>query len=447
MTDDVSWPFIATMLVVFGLGYEVVVRRQVWSIPAAAVIALVAFWYVANILQEGTASLTATFGVERFNWALAQIVVFTLAFWVFAQVVCPLFLHTPRPRYDRDRPLGDQEEVLVRALAFAWLALTIVGLWRVDGDVIAVFLPFLSEEPKSMFGRGAVGSGLDFLVASGEYSHLAVGGLLGSAAVLAARPSPRRWAAVLFFATLLPYLFQHARHRPLAVLMPGLLALFLVKNYSSAVRVATAGAAAVLILGWFSFMTEARSGRRAWDDVPGLSAEPGRDRQDSRVVGLDMFDELCHVGTLKDSGRYDPGFCGEYLEQFIAFVPRTFWPGKPLISFDYTIARGFSDPSQPHLVSMSICLGLIGQGVANCGGYLGPLVAAFLASLWAGVLARMWAQRGRPARLGLYLVGIAVTVNMGRGISLLALFPFVFAYLGVRAYEYLKPPAARRAAA
>lgn len=426
---------VVTGLLVVGMGLELALSRTPWAIPGMFIYGIVLLWYFGNVVQSGLDELVQSFGSDRVDWAFVQIAVFALVFRVCLPIVVPHFWPRQRqPPYDPYRPIELHEQNLVAMLVALLAVLTAVGLWRVDGDFFSVIFPPLSDQPKSMFGRSAVGSGFDFLVSLGEYTHLAVGGLLGAVAVLASRRGTRRLAWALFAFCLMPYLFQHARHRTLAILAPGLLGFMFLKPISFAARASISGAAVASIAFWFVFMTDARSGQKRWDEAF-VFEDDSDERKGTLFVGLEMFDELCHVGRLKDNGRYDPGFCGEYFQELVAFVPRSVWPDKPKIGYDYAFARGFEDRNNPGSVHAILARGLIGQGVANCGDYLGPAVAALLTSLWCGVLTRMWAQRGRPTRLGLFLLGLAVTINLGRGLSFLALFPFVFAYAGARAYE------------
>jgi hypothetical protein len=84
-------------------------------------------------------------------------------------------------------------------------------------------------------------------------------------------------------------------------------------------------------------------------------------------------------------------------------------------------------------VAASIASGMIGQGILNFGVFLGPMAAAFLMSLWVAVLARQDLLGQDPARMLLYAVGMILTFNMGRDITLLVLYPFVFGWLGLHA--------------
>ena len=432
--------------VVVVLGCQAGLSRKPWGLPAAAIYVVLAFWYFGNVFQSGFARLSIQFGEDRLNWAFLQILLFAVTFRIFVPLIYRLL--APRgvvARYDPDRPLGPHEARLLGSLSIVWAALTLLALWRLGGDIPSLLLPPLSQDPQYMWSRSAVGSGLEFLTSVAEYSHLAVGGLLGAVAVLAARPRTRRISLALFAATLSPYLFQHARHRALVVIAPGLIALAVVKNWSIRLRLCVCLSLAVTVSSWFVFMTDARTGKRAWGDFNSESSVgENREPAGKTIVGLEMFDELCYIGELRDAGRYNPGFCGEYFQELVAFIPRTLWPGKPLIGVDYAIARGFYDPRQANLVSVIIARGLVGQGVANCGNHLGPVVSAMLTAIWAGILGRLWAQRGDPARLGLCMIGLALTINMGRGISFLAIFPLVFSYIGVKCNETWSGRAAAR---
>ncbi len=73
---------------------------------------------------------------------------------------------------------------------------------------------------------------------------------------------------------------------------------------------------------------------------------------------------------------------------------------------------------------------MIGQGVNNFGRLFGPLAAALLMAGWVGLLARQdLLSRGEPARLLLYGLGLVLTFNLGRDVTLLVLYPFLFGSL------------------
>jgi len=51
-----------------------------------------------------------------------------------------------------------------------------------------------------------------------------------------------------------------------------------------------------------------------------------------------------------------------------------------------------------------------------------------LMALWTSLLLRWWEQRQSLLRFMLFMLGIGLTFNLGRDITLLVLWPVVFAY-------------------
>ncbi len=155
--------------------------------------------------------------------------------------------------------------------------------------------------------------------------------------------------------------------------------------------------------------------------------------------GLDMLKELCYINEFIASGRYSPNWGGRYFAELVNFVPRAIWAGKPPIGIDYAIARGYGGSQAAHGVFATISTGLIGQGVVNFGRVLGIAAVSLLLAVWIGVLSRLWLQRSSPFRLLLFLIGLGITFNCGRDITLLVLFPFVFGYVFLLWWERYYP--------
>jgi hypothetical protein len=160
--------------------------------------------------------------------------------------------------------------------------------------------------------------------------------------------------------------------------------------------------------------------------------------EDVRTVGLNMIGELCFVNAYLDSGETTPAYGARYLNEVLNFIPRAIWPSKPLLGIDYAKWRGFEilDSEEGELgVNTTISSGMIGGGVLNFGQILGPVAAGILMALWAGLLIRWWEQRKSLLRLALFMLGAGLTFNLGRDITLLVLWPVVFAYFFVRLAE------------
>jgi hypothetical protein len=83
------------------------------------------------------------------------------------------------------------------------------------------------------------------------------------------------------------------------------------------------------------------------------------------------------------------------------------------------------------MVDTTISTGFIGQGVVNFGRFLGPMAAALLMSIWVAALARLELNIRALGRLPLYSLGLILTFNLGRDITLITLYPFVFGALAV----------------
>jgi len=111
-------------------------------------------------------------------------------------------------------------------------------------------------------------------------------------------------------------------------------------------------------------------------------------------------------------------------------IPRVLWPNKPEIGLDYARARGMDWTQADGAgggVAATISTGMIGQGLANFGPIFGPPAAALLMALWVTLLTRQdLLSRSQPNRLLLYALGCVLTVNLGRDITLLVLYPFFF---------------------
>ncbi len=147
-----------------------------------------------------------------------------------------------------------------------------------------------------------------------------------------------------------------------------------------------------------------------------------------------MASELTYCIEFLRTGVIHQQWGANFFAEIANIVPRFIWPDKPLIGIDYTVARGFGGGDADIGVIATISTGVIGQGVLDFGPYAGPVFMAAIMALWSGFLARLWAQ-GTVARSCLFLVGIGLTFNLGRNVTLLVLWPMVFAYLLVLAIE------------
>ena len=164
--------------------------------------------------------------------------------------------------------------------------------------------------------------------------------------------------------------------------------------------------------------------------------------------GLNMIQELCFENIAMRVDAIQPDWGMRYFAELTNVVPRPLWPGKPHLGIDYSIWRGFADTSGESDIGVvaTVSTGFIGGGIMNFGPLFGPLAPAGIMSLWCGLLARWWSQRGSLLRACLFLAGLGITFNLGRDLTLLVAWPVVFGYLLTRLMEKLagKLPARTR---
>jgi hypothetical protein len=226
-----------------------------------------------------------------------------------------------------------------------------------------------------------------------------------------------------------------ARNLFLAVVLPSVFSYALTSKHKWWVKIIVLGAVFIAINYVLSLVIAYRNiGFASLLDSTSQSTAP---ISEQKHLGLNMLEELSFINSFYQQGTLHINYGSDYLAQFLNFVPRAIWSGKPLVGIDYAIARGFADSTRDIGVFATISTGLIGQGLINFGPYIGPLAPAFLMALWAAFLARLWSQRQSPLRLCLFLAALGITLNLGREITLLVLWPIVFGYALVRFLENL----------
>lgn len=325
-------------------------------------------------------------------------------------------------------------EQILMAAGTIWLLLFAIGIARMGGDVIGAVFPIDSRAGVTMWGRGAVeSSATGFLIASAGYVFNAVAAFLGVLIFFQRSPFWRVLAGAMFAITL-PYFFlEGARSHFLAVLLPFILTYLFYGRHPLVVRFAILAVAFVCLDQGFRFVTAFRA--TGFRELLAAKNPYELVDEDLRQSGLNMIQELCFVNAYMDSGDFSPAYGARYLNELLNFVPRAIWPSKPLIGIDYAKWRGFETAEGDLGVSTTISTGMIGGGVLNFGKVFGPVAAGILMALWTGLLIRWWEQRKSLLRLVLFMVGAGLTFNLGRDITLLVLWPVIFAYCFARLTE------------
>jgi oligosaccharide repeat unit polymerase len=322
------------------------------------------------------------------------------------------------------------EQILI-AVGTLWLLLFVLGIYRMGGDVIGAVFPVDSRSGMTMFLVG--GSASDFLINAASYLFSAVTAFLGML-VFFQRTTFWRILAGAMFAMTLPYYFlSGTRSGFVAVTLPCIITYLFYGRHLLILKLAILAVAFFCLKEGFKFVQVFRiSGFR---EVLAVKNPYELMDEDVQTVGLNMIGELCFVNAYLDSGETSPAYGGRYLNELLNFIPRTIWPSKPLLGIDYAIWRGFESDTNDLGVNTTVATGMIGGGVLNFGKILGPVAAGILMAVWSSLLIRWWEQRKSLLRLALFMLGIGLTFNLGRDITLLVLWPVVFAYFFVRLVE------------
>ena len=363
-----------------------------------------------------------------------QVVLFLIGFRVFTPVAIRWILRRRSSGIFDTRLTPEQ---ILTAAAALWLVLFIIGIARMGGDVMGAVFPLDGRAGPTMWARGATESSASgFLIAVAGYVFNAVTAFLG-ALIFFQRNIARRLLAGAMFAITLPYFFfAGARSHFLAAVLPFILAYLFYGRHLLILKLAILAVAFFCLNEGFKFVTVYRL--HGFREVLASGNPYDLMDEDMRTTGLNMIQELCFVNTYLDSGAGSPAYGTRYLNELLNFIPRSIWPSKPLLGIDYAKWRGFEteDSEDGELgVNTTVASGMIGGGVLNFGQIFGPFAAGILMALWVGLLVRWWEQRKSLLRLALFMLGAGLTFNLGRDISMLVLWPVIFAYFFVRLTE------------
>jgi hypothetical protein len=407
------------------------------GIPAGMVLATVSVWYVGDVLYNEMDVYLETIGRASLESAWWQVLWFVLAFWMLVGPVHKLvngrlanqrshviaYLETDRlQRADVQRRI----DLMAKALVAVWLVLMVIALVRVKGNAIGLFAPYL-EQKADPWSRAQIGGGFSSLISLASYLQIFLTAAFGVVAAMALNPQTRNTALLICMLALPYYIFDRTRNTMLATLVPGMLAwVFFRLRGGLPVKLIALGACFLVVNFWFTFVMA----NRGTDSISGAFARGGdkAKQKEARHEGLNMFEELSWIDHFMVTGAYLPNHGQRYFAELVNPVPRALWKKKPTIGLDYAVARGQGVMDSSGATTATISTGMIGQGVVNFGRVGGPLAAALLMSLWVATLARQDLLGKDSIRLILYGTGLVLTFNMGRDITLLVIYPFLFGW-------------------
>jgi len=326
-----------------------------------------------------------------------------------------------------------------------WLLLLAFGVYRLHGDVVGALFPLDGRAGVSMWSRGRVsgGSSFGFAVSTASYLYALLCAIFLMLFTFL-KTFRARCLILVVISLSLPYFFlMGSRNQVVAVLMPGIFSYLLFSRHNRIVKATILCALFIVIDLTFRIVIGYRN--IGFTEVLTSGTAGILSAYNYQHKGLNMASELMFMNQLYDMGVLNLSYGQRYFNELVNFIPRAIWPNKPEIGLDYAILRGYGIAKGTQGSSATISTGAIGQGFVNFGPMFGPIAAAFLMAIWSGILARFWSQRSSLLRFLLFLLGLGLSFNLGRDITLLVLWPMVFAYILVRYIEWRRSKLARRA--
>ena len=408
-------------------------RNKPWIIPSLIIYATVAIWYLIEAVY--TPEYFTNFSNEVQENAYLQIICFLAAFRLLVPQITYKLIHLneSKPKLSI-KPFLDPKQILFY-ISIIWLGLLLYGISRMNGDIFSALFPLNARAGINMWGRGAGASAgsSGFIISSAAYIYLLVCSFFGILLILQTTNSGKIINLLLILISWPYFILLGARNQFLAVAMPAYFSYLLLSKQKLWIKLLITIVAFLALNYVFTLIIAYRD--VGFSSVFSEGSHSTVAPSEQKHLGLNMFQELCFINSFYQKGTLHSQYGGDYIAQFLNFVPRAIWSNKPLLGIEYAIARGFGTTNTDIGVSATVSTGLIGQGLVNFGPYFGPLAPAFLLALWAGFLARLWSQRYSVLRLCLFLVGLGTTFNLGREITLLVLWPMVFGYALVRIIE------------
>lgn len=428
--------FTATVMIILALMAELWRhRRKAWALPALVVYMTVLIWYYADFVLYP--AKYQGMPPQLIDYAYGEVLIFALTF----RAMVPFFGWRLAPRTAVLVPEALKPALLLKVSIAAWVLLFTCAVSRMNWDVLSALFPLNGRGGDLMWARAAASDAgpTGFLVSTGGYLYMINCALFGIVLVLARTPSTKIAAGAMMALTWPFFLLCGTRNQFLAVGMPWVFCYGLIGRQKLAIRLVTLAACFLFVNFTFQIIVAYRDvGYMAFfeENESDVMVE-GMEQQDRVSVheGLNMLQELCYENAFLNSGQLPMTWGWDYFVQATGFVPRAIWPSKPMMGMDYAKARGFGGGNSDIGVVATLSTGVIGQGVLEYGPIFGPVAPALLMALWCGLLGRWWQQRVSLLRMGLFLVALGITFNLGRNITNITLWPVIFAYCLVRLAE------------
>jgi hypothetical protein len=405
------------------------------GLPAIAVFITVIFWYLGDVYyNDYQTHHSILFDSSILDLAWWQVALFLFAFQSFLLPIHKLVNVNSRFNESQiDKFLFSKKkiefsefqlQIIFKGCLFILILLFFIAWLKLDSDFLFFIFPW-SGKLISPWSRGQIGGGFDSLLSLANYFNIFVAAIFGVIAALTRDKSLRFYSLICCFFTWPVFFIDRARNIMLAVALPGLFAFIFIKLRRSFIfKLFFIFAIYLLFDFWFKIVLQFRD---TGGILAGINSIGYASAETGKHYGLNMFEELCWINNFIQEDQYHINFGKRYLAELVNFIPRGLWPDKPLIGFDYAILRGQTFNSLGW-VTATVSTGLIGQGVVNFGVFFGPVFVGLLMSVWVALLAKLDLNSHQIGYLPLYLVGLTLTINMGRDITFITLYTFIFGW-------------------
>ncbi len=395
-----------------------------WGI-AGLVYITVGLWYFLDPIYR--AKWYEPYQGSEMATVYVQVLIFLMVFRLAVEVAVP---NTPSKILRAFDPRELDRGSFLQMLMIVWCVLFLIGMFRADFRFVEALFPVGRRwEGAQMWNRARLGGFVDFFVSIGFYSYLMCCAAFGLIAVGTRRSSLRFGMIAMICLSWPMFALSGSRSMFLAVSVPTILGVLILKRWSRLQQAVFL----MVCLGSMNLLMLASIAYREQGLMQFFAAESYSEAlKDAEHAGLNMPEELVYINRYQSAGQLEPELGYEYFAQAVNFVPRFIWPDKPFPGEHFAALRvGYFNGA----VAATISNGLVGQGVQNFGKWVGPMAPAILLAIMANWMCKL-PKRGIPflrSCVVIFLLGLIP--NLGRDLTLMTLWPAIFASAGVFLFE------------
>ncbi|MBD2150288.1 hypothetical protein H6F44_09180 [Pseudanabaena sp. FACHB-1277] len=428
-TLDIPFSYYTACVIVCVLILESVNKfHKSWAIPALAIYATTIIWYFTEVFY--TPERLVIFDSSILDQGFYQVIIFLVTF----RLCLPSITNALTKRVylknlsETSHRFSLSPEQLLKIFLIIWLILLVYGISQLNWDVWQALFPRGGRWAPRLWSRGGVGQGFDFVTSALGYIYALICAMFGILIFFQKKLEPRIINFLVICISWPAFYLSGTRNSFLAVAMPAYFTYLIISKQKWAAKLIVSIISFAVINYLFLIVIALRNtGIDAYFEGDAVISE------EIKHQGLNMFEELCFINTFYENGKLSLQYGMDYVAEALNIIPRFLLPDKPLIGYEYNLLR---NPESG--IQATISAGFVGRGVLNFGSWFGPIFVSLIMSVWSGFLARLWIQRESILRLSLFLVGLGITPNLGRDITLLVLWPIVFGYFIIMYLEKME---------